>query len=303
MRNRGWRVTARVLGLDFAGGEGRPTLVAGGLSERWASFPAGEIGAGMIAAVVEESRRTAIPGTPSRKSGTNDSRGRAIAITLGKLFAWAFQHRRVATNPALGMFRPKSPPARTRVLSNDELRRLWTALDEIGAPFAQAIRLLALTGARVGEVAGMTHAELSEDLTVWNLPADRSKNKLPHVVPLPGLAREIIASVPRLAGSRFVFSTNGVTPISGWSKIKRRLDGLVGDIPHWRLHDLRRTAVTGMAEIGVQPHVIEAVINHVSGHKSGVAGVYNRAQYSAEKRAALERWSDFVVGIVKGDER
>jgi integrase len=96
-----------------------------------------------------------------------------------------------------------------------------------------------------------------------------------------------------------VFTTNGKTVVSGWSKTKRRLDEAMS-IPHWRLHDLRRTAATGMAEIGIAPHIAEACLNHISGAKAGVAGVYNRASYATEKKAALERWAANVSGLVKG---
>ena len=108
--------------------------------------------------------------------------------------------------------------------------------------------------------------------------------KRPNVVPLPAQARELIARLP--GADELIFTTNGRTPVSGWSKIKRRLDSKM-NIPHWRLHDLRRTAATGMAEIGVSPHIVEAVLNHVSGARASVAGVYNRAVYATEKRAAL----------------
>jgi integrase len=101
-----------------------------------------------------------------------------------------------------------------------------------------------------------------------------------------------------------VFSTTGgITPVSGWSKVKARLDKTMGDVPPWRIHDLRRSAATHMAEIGVMPHIVEALLNHVSGYKASVAGVYNRALYSAEKRAALELWAAQLEGIVSGKQK
>jgi integrase len=126
--------------------------------------------------------------------------------------------------------------------------------------------------------------------------AARTKNKRPHVVPLPPMARELIESVFDI-GSDFVFTTTGASPVTGWTRIKRRLDARMGCAP-WRLHDLRRTCATGMAEIGIAPHIVEAVLNHVSGAKASVAGVYNRATYAAEKKAALERWSAHVASVV-----
>src|SRR5262249_5172901 len=182
--------------------------------------------------------------------------------------------------------------------------------------YGDGVKLLVLTGARRREVAGMEWRELSDDLAVWELPAARSKNKLPHVVFLPPMAREIVARAPRFAGSRHVF-TYGKTEISAFARFKKELDDVMlriakeearkagrdaslVEITPWRIHDLRRTAVTGMCDLGVLPHVVEAVVNHVSGHKAGVAGVYNKAVYAAEKKEALERWARHVQGVVSG---
>ena len=112
----------------------------------------------------------------------------------------------------------------------------------------------------------MTRAELSEDSSTWNIPGTRAKNKRPHVIPLPPLAREIVAGVKQIAGKPgYVFTTNGRTPVSGFSKTKKRLDIAMPAVPHWRVHDLRRTAATGMARAGADLHVIERALNHVSG--------------------------------------
>jgi integrase len=312
-RNRGWKVTAKILGLKYQGESAVPALIAGGLCERWAAVGANEIDAHMIFAVVDEARRHAIPGKRASNPHASDSRGRVIANAIGKLFAWAAQHRRVALNPAVGMHRPASPPSRDRVLSEQELRWLWVALNDVGMPFSACIKLLMLTGARRSEVAGMEWAELSDDFSVWNLPAARSKNKLPLVMFLPPMARSIIEGVPRVMGSRHVFTTNGSTPVTGFGKVKLRLDRLMlarareearrdanlVTIPAWKIHDIRRSVVTHMVEIGILPHVVEAVINHVSGHRGGVAGVYNRAQYLTEKKAALEKWAGHLAGVVE----
>ena len=138
---------------------------------------------------------------------------------------------------------------------------------------------------------------MSED--TWNIPASRTKNKWPHVVPLAPLARDIVATSVAASTSNLIFTTTGRTPVSGFAQIKRKLDAAM-KIPEWRLHDLRRTAATGMAELGIAPHIVEACLNHVSGAKAGVAGVYNRAAYAPEKKAALERWANHIEGLVKG---
>ena len=161
--------------------------------------------------------------------------------------------------------------------------------------FGALLKLLLLTGCRLNEVAGMRRSELSEDLSTWTLPGERTKNHRPHVVPLPPMAREMIPA----GEGRFVFTTTGESPVSVGSKIKNRLDRAM-KIPPWRLHDLRRTAATGMAEIGIAPHIVEAALNHISGAKAGVAGTYNRAAFAAEKKAALERWASHVMGLVAG---
>jgi integrase len=176
-------------------------------------------------------------------------------------------------------------------LTDAEIIKYWAAVNTIEQPFRAALQLLLLTGSRLNEVGGMRRDELGAD-GAWTIPGIRTKNHRPHVVPLSPLMREIIAAVPVIEGP-FVFTTTGRSAISGWSKIKTALDSKMG-VPAWRLHDLRRTAATGMAELGTAPHVVEAVLNHISGARAGVAGIYNRAAYAEEKRAALERWSGHV---------
>src|SRR5262249_51556818 len=161
--------------------------------------------------------------------------------------------RRIEANPCASVHRPETAQARDRVLDQDEIARFWAASDKVGEPFGAALKLLLITGARLNEVSGMTRTELNDD-GMWSIPGARTKNKRPHIVPLPLLARDILEHVSRIEGG-FVFTTTGRSPVSGWSKIKARLDELMGDAPHWRLHDLRRTAATTMAEIGVMPHI------------------------------------------------
>lgn len=224
--------------------------------------------------------------------------------TLSKFFAWLLQHRRITSNPCIGVWKPSAPQARERVLTNTEIHWFWHAAGELGTPFGPLLKLLLLTGQRLGEVSGMRHDELHDGDT-WHLPGIRTKNHKQHIVPLPPLARELVASAPVIEDCPFVFSTNGLRPVSGWSKTKARLDVAMlalakREITPWTLHDLRRTAVTGMANLGIAPHVVEAVVNHISGAKAGVAGIYNRAEYAAEKKIALARWAQHVQGIVGG---
>jgi integrase len=135
--------------------------------------------------------------------------------------------------------------------------------------------------------------------STWIIPGARTKNSKTHVLPLSRFSIALLDSLPR-NGDR-VLTTNGKTPVGGFSKMKRGLDALLPpDMPRWTLHDLRRTCATRMAELGVQPHIVEAALNHISGHKAGVAGIYNRATYEPEKRAAFETWARYVEGLVTG---
>lgn len=230
--------------------------------------------------------------------------------TLGKFFAWLLQHRRVASNPSVGVWCPPPPQRRERVLTDAEIRWFWQAAGDLGTPFGPLLRLLLLTGQRLNEVGGMRCDELQMD--GWHLPSSRTKNKLEHIVPLPLLASEMIGSVPVIEGCPFVFSTTGKKSVSGWSKTKSRLDAAmlaiaqkedrsVRNIGRWVLHDLRRTAVTNMNKLKVLPHVVEATVNHIStGARAGVAGNYNKYDYYDEKKEALQRWALHLRGMVSG---
>jgi len=309
-RNRTWRDAARLLGLDYPPDSGEPAVVRGGLAERWGDRPVREIDGHDVWSVVDEARRTGSPGLATRNREPSEARARLLFVALSRLFGWLRRRRWVEANPCQNVPRPPQARSRDRVLTADEVRWFWRACGEAGEPFGAIFRLLLLTGARLNEVAGMRVGELGEDGATWSLPGSRTKNARPHIVPLPAPAREIIESVKQIEGrAGLIFSTTGETPVSGWSRVKRRLDDAMlriatkergGDfaIPPWRIHDLRRVAVTNMVEIGVPPHVVEAAVNHVSGAKAGVAGVYNRSQLLPERKAALERWASHVQGIV-----
>lgn len=314
---RTWRETARLLGLDYPLDGGDPQETKGGLAQRWADKPVREIDGHDIWAVTDEAKRTGVPGIKTRNKGLSEPRGRMLFVALSSLFGWLKKNCKVEINPAASVSRPEGAKARERVLSADEIRWFWAACDTVDAPratgatrpFAPLLKILLLTGARLNEVAGMTRSELSKDGATWSLPGSRTKNKRPHTVPLPPLVRDAIASVK---GKHFVFTTTGHSPPSGWSRVKLRLDaemlaiarkerGADVSIEPWRLHDLRRTAVTNMGELGVLPHVVEKVVNHVSGHQAGVAGIYNKSELMDERRAALERWALFVALVIDRD--
>jgi len=316
-KTRRWLETAHWLGFDLDDND-TLTAIPGGLAQLWADKPVGAIDASDIWNVIEQARRTAVPGIKPRSPGLSETRPRSLLAMLSRLFGWLHRHRRIAHNPCAGLHRPPAPAARDRVLTSDEVRWFWAATEAVDAPkttgapkpFKPLLRLLLLTGARLNEVAGMRRDELHADGT-WHLPGERTKNKRPHVVALSPLARDLIATM-RDKGSDFVFTTNGQTPVSGWNRMKRRLDAIMlalakkekgsrATIPAWRIHDLRRTAVTGMAELGIRPDVIELAINHVSGHRGGIAGVYNRSELWNERREALEQWSRHVQVLVSNN--
>lgn len=224
---------------------------------------------------------------------------------LNTLFNWAKGRDIVAVNPLDGVKPPAPETARDRVLTDDEVKVFWSACDVIGQPFGPLFKLLLLTGQRRGEVGGMTDREMNG--TVWTIPAERSKNGDEHTVPLPAAAVALLEGVPRIAGrAGHIFTTTGASAVSGFTRAKDRLDVEMvklneGEpIPAFTLHDLRRTAATGMAGLGFPPHVVEAVLNHRSGTRRGVAGVYNRFSYAAEKAVALEAWSRRVLSLVEG---
>jgi integrase len=233
-------------------------------------------------------------------------------VALSGLFAWAMRQGLAEGNPAATIGRIAEPKARERALSAEELGAVWQATEGPG-DFNAAVRLLMLTGQRREEVGGMTWGEIDARVpanAVWRLPGSRTKNHRPHDVPLSAASLAVLERHPAREGRALVFGI-GEGGFSGWSKGKAAMDARIAagraeaagrDKPNaddalapWRLHDLRRSVVTHMAEIGIQPHVIEAVVNHVSGHKGGIAGVYNRATYAAEKRAALERWAEWLM--------
>jgi integrase len=176
-----------------------------------------------------------------------------------------------------------------------ELKAIWCALEN--NTYGAIIRLLVLTGQRAGEIARLRWAEVGESEII--LPAARTKNNRAHIVPLSSAAREILTAHWR-EGRAFVFG-RGDSGFSNWSKSKSQLDASTR-LPHWTPHDIRRAVATGMANLGVQPHVIESVLNHVSGFKACVAGIYNRSQYEIEKRLALSLWAEHVLSLVKGCE-
>jgi integrase len=219
---------------------------------------------------------------------------------LHRLFRWAVGRGIIEANPMANLPKPGAPVRRDRVLSDAELAAVWQAASATTWPFGPIFRLLILTGARRDEVGALRWSEIDGDTI--RLTGERTKNDEPHDVPLSAEAAEIIANLPRMAGSDFVFSTTGRTPVSGWSRAKTLLDRAAAEtagtpIAPWRIHDLRRTVATGLQRLGTGLQTIEAVLGHVSGSRGGIVGVYQRHSFADEKRAALDAWSRHVASL------
>jgi integrase len=237
-----------------------------------------------------------------------DENGRIAAnrarTSLSALFAWALKKDRVNKNPVISTDR-REEKTRDRVLTDSELKAIWAACgaDDHG----RIVRLLLLTGQRRDEVGGIAESELQRDLRMWSLPRERTKNGRAHDVPLSDAA---LALLPVHRPGRELLFGRGSGSFSGWSRCKTRLDKRIKNaspngkgIAPWRLHDLRRTLATGLGDLGIAPHVVEAILNHVStvaSGKAGVGGIYNRSLYAAEKRSALDLWAQHVKKLATG---
>lgn len=237
------------------------------------------------------------------------------------LFRWALERGDISDNPVASMAKPKGPKARNRVLTDEELISVWNAAASLRAPIAALYRLLILTGQRREEVAGLNWWELDRASATWIIPADRAKNGVAHIVPLSpavleeldqlALAKQQADRTDDIDPARWpksgpVITLRGDVSLSCFSQAKRELDAAVGKVRKddtplaaWRVHDLRRTVATGLQRLGVRFEVTEAVLNHVSGAKGGVAGIYQHHDWKEEKRAALEAWVRHVALILK----
>lgn len=237
-----------------------------------------------------------------------------IRAYLNKFLNWCVERDILPMSPATGVKPVAKETSRDRVLTDDEIRWFWQACDAEGFPWGPLGKVLLLTGQRLNEAAQMTDSEIRGK--VWHLSTDRTKNARAHDVPLSDAVQAVLNAVPRVADEkgvvRFIFSTTATTPVSGFHKGRQHLADKMGEIaakergqhveiPHWTFHDLRRTAATGMARLGIAVRVTEAVLNHVSGTGGGIVAVYQRHDYADEKRAALDAWARMVTVMVEGE--
>lgn len=215
---------------------------------------------------------------------------------LNTMMNWCVRKRLIDSSPCQFVDEVPEKLQRDRTLEDDEMRAIWKSCDVHGGPLADCLKVLILTGQRLKEISEMTWAEVDLKKSTLTLDGRRTKNGLPHIVPLSPIAKSIIKNQERIG--EFVFSTKGTTPVVGFSKTKKSIDRK-SSVRDWRIHDFRRTMVTGMNEMGIAPHVVEAVVNHISGEaKAEVAGIYNKAQYMDARKAALNDWGVHVEKIV-----
>ena len=246
--NRSWRETERVLELYVV--------------SAWGDRQVKEIGRQDVILMLD--------GIMDR--GTPYMANRVLAATK-RLFNWAIERGLLETSPVARIRAPGKEVARDRVLCDDEIKSIWQACVGLGWPFGYSFQFLLLTAQRREEVANLKWTDLDFKNSNWSLPRDATKSGRAHEVPLSSSAIDILRQAPRLG--EYVFTIRGDRPISGFSKAKRTCDE-TSNVADWRIHDLRRTAASGMARLGIAPHVVEKILNHSSGIISGVAAIYNR---------------------------
>ncbi len=266
-RNRTWEETERTLAHDVI--------------PRWRGRRLGEIGRGDVVALVDEIASRA----PIQANRT--------LAAIKKLFAWALDRGLIEAHPVARLSPPAPERTRDRVLTDAELRALWGAWTAMAYPWGIACKLVLLTACRRGEVEEMAWSELGMD-RLWTIPPARIKAKLPLVLPLAAPAVELLASVVRIDGCPYVLTTRPPRPIRDWSGAVKKASKLSG-VTGWSMHDLRRTCRTGLSRLGVPADIAERTLGHVI---PGVRRVYDRYEYLAEKRDALEKWAAHLASVV-----
>jgi hypothetical protein len=310
-RPRRWRSDARLLGLAWERDDDpvkvEPAVLPGSLCYRWGKRPVAEIGRRELENVIDEATKKSIPGLVARNTEASENRGRKLHAILSLYFSWLAK-RHIDANPTTAIEAPSAPAARKRVLTASELRWCWLAAAPTKTPFPHGpiVQLLLLSGQRKEEISAMARSELNQDFSQWTLPSKRSKNRRAHELRLPVTAREIIGKVPKIEGQDLIFSIGGKSPPSNWNKAKRALDAKMAEIakeelgkavtiPHWTLHDLRRTLISGLQHLGIRKDVRDALANHVSTDSSAP---YERDEMIEDIRAALSTWSRYVAMVV-----
>lgn len=242
---------------------------------------------------------------------TSPVMARNVLAHFSSFYGWALPRLdSLPANPCRDAGRPPAPKSRDRVLSDPELGILWNVLEDEPAPFGPAIKLLILTGQRRGEVFDADRSEFDVNAKLWTIPRERAKNGVAHLVPLSDAVLTIVESLTARDDSDKLFPArgNGENGPSGFSKTMMRVRAAMEEkskvpVPHWTLHDLRRTLATGLQRLGVRLEVTEAVLNHISGSRAGIVGVYQRHNYFDEKREALVKWNREVQRLARAAKK
>jgi integrase len=307
-KTKSWDQAARLIGLKPDPEDPSKLLRSengGEVLSRWGSRTVHEIKRRDVHELLDRIVSRGAPVTANR-----------VLAAIRKMFGWAASRDIITVSPCIGVTPPTAEISRDRILTDDELRLVWRGATAIGWPFGPMVQELILTLQRRDEVSGMARKELKPQDHNWIIPKERTKNGIEHEVPMSSAAWALLQGLPKIGKAGFVFTVTGETPVSGFSRAKDRLDAEILKItradavqagkrpdeaeplPHWTLHDLRRTGASGMARLGIQLPVIEKILNHTSGSFRGVAGVYQRHSFSDEKRKAMEAWASFVQSVV-----
>ena len=223
-----------------------------------------------------------------------------ILAQVRKFFNWCVSRDYLQTSPCIGVVTSHRVKSRDRVLNSDELIAIIKAAQEIGGAYGGIVQMLMFTAQRRNEVSEMTWDEIDLENNLWSIPGERTKNEKPHFVHLSDQAKKVIEEMPKIG--RYIFTSNGNTPFSGFSKSKKDLNEKSA-ATKWRFHDIRRTVTSGMAQLGIAPHVADKILNHQSGTISGVAAVYQRHEFLDERKTALDAWGNYVQSLLDETDR
>jgi integrase len=268
-QTRSWNERARILRREFVG--------------PWSNLTINQITKRHVTEVIDGILKKGFPSAANH------------AFAAGRrVFSWAVERGEIDVSPFSGLRAPSKNKPRERVLNDAELLRIWLAAEQFGYPFGSIVRVLLLTGQRRDEVTSMGWGDIDVEKAIWTLPGATNKSGRVHLVPLSPFTVELLTSLPKVH-AKWIFPARGKdNPASGWSRWKAKPDSLCG-VTDWTLHDLRRTVATRMAELDVEPHVIERILNHATG---GVAAIYNRYPYLPKMRAALDIWTRHLQDLL-----